>query len=165
MSYRISIILDNPSYAVGYILVPELLVVLLFLPIHLKTKPPKKTFNFIKAKADNSEADSQHRLGMIYFKGKKGVLEVFDEAAQWIQRAAKQGHTKAQDQLGLMYMTGSGVEKNLSEAYAWALLCAQAKQTNLKNLLSRKLSAEQKISGQNRAKELSANLPKKSFLN
>lgn len=46
------------------------------------------------------------------------------KAAKWYQRAAEQGHTNAQINLGALYATGSGVPKNRIMAYAWTYLAA-----------------------------------------
>lgn len=43
---------------------------------------------------------------------------------EWAPLAAK-GHAQAQFNLGVMYHTGKGVEKDLGEAYSWFLLAAE----------------------------------------
>ncbi len=40
-------------------------------------------------------------------------------AARWFRRAAEQGHPLAQYRLGLAYLTGSGVPRDVEEAYLW----------------------------------------------
>lgn len=65
-------------------------------------------------------------------------LEILTQALQWVHRAADRGDTEAQNTLGLMYLKGEGVKKDLSLAEQWfrqaaALGYAQA-QDNLKVL-------------------------------
>jgi hypothetical protein len=47
------------------------------------------------------------------------------EAARWYRRAAEQGHAGAQNNLGLLYEEGRGVEQDLSEAGRWYRLAAE----------------------------------------
>ena len=44
------------------------------------------------------------------------------EAIKWLLRAANNGHTKAQVNLGGMHFTGTGVARNLREAVMWVQL-------------------------------------------
>jgi TPR repeat protein len=53
-----------------------------------------------------------------------GVEQDFKEAVKWYQKAADQGHAKAQYNLGFMYGMGKGVEQNYVTAYAWASIAA-----------------------------------------
>ena len=46
----------------------------------------------------------------MYDKG-DGVLQNYVKAAEWFQKAAEQGHAKAQLSLGRMYITGRGVPR------------------------------------------------------
>ena len=43
----------------------------------------------------------------------------FAEAAQWFEKAAKQGHAEALDRLGLMNAEGRGVTKDEKAAVTW----------------------------------------------
>jgi TPR repeat protein len=43
----------------------------------------------------------------------------YQEAFQWFSKAAGQGHPDAQVNLGLMYVRGEGVTKNMDEAVKW----------------------------------------------
>jgi TPR repeat protein len=47
------------------------------------------------------------------------------EAAQWLERAAAQGHAASQFELAVLYCTGKGVEKNLAQAVGWYEKAAQ----------------------------------------
>ena len=46
----------------------------------------------------------------------------FEQAVHWWQKAAEQGHARAQFRLGEAYANGEGVEADLTEAYAWFIL-------------------------------------------
>ena len=46
------------------------------------------------------------------------------EAVKWFYLAAREGHAKAQFNLGFMYYNGLGVEQNRSEALKWYRLAA-----------------------------------------
>ena len=41
------------------------------------------------------------------------------EAAKWYRKAAEQGHSEAQYQLGECYYCGHGVDKDYNEAVKW----------------------------------------------
>jgi TPR repeat protein len=48
----------------------------------------------------------------------RGAQKSFQKAAQWYQKAAKQGHVQAQNNLAWLYEKGQGVEQSLVTAYA-----------------------------------------------
>ena len=54
----------------------------------------------------------------MYGKG-QGVRQDDATAVQWYHKAAEQGNTKAQYNLGLMYANGRGVRQNLVIAKEW----------------------------------------------
>ncbi len=45
--------------------------------------------------------------------------ELLDQAAKWIRKAATAGDREAQNTLGVMYLKGEGVKKNLTLAKKW----------------------------------------------
>lgn len=49
----------------------------------------------------------------------QGVAQNYQQAVQWYQKAANQGHAKAQGNLGYMYKNGLGVAQNLKQARYW----------------------------------------------
>ena len=51
------------------------------------------------------------------------------ESAIWFRKAAEQGHTTAQYQLGVKYTTGDGVERSSTEAFKWFRQAAERSQT------------------------------------
>ena len=46
------------------------------------------------------------------------------KAVKWFRRAAEQGYTSAQNNLGVMYDEGTGVPEDDVEAYAWFNIAA-----------------------------------------
>lgn len=57
--------------------------------------------------------------GMSYLTG-RGVRHSFSNAAQWLDQAAKQGHSRAQYQLSRLYLSGNGVDRDP----VWAMFLA-----------------------------------------
>ena len=47
------------------------------------------------------------------------------EAVKWFTAAAKQGYTQAQNNLGLCYLEGNGVDQNPGEAVKWLTTAAK----------------------------------------
>lgn len=54
----------------------------------------------------------------MYLTGRE-VGQRYRKAAEWLQKAAEQGHANAQYKLGEMYANGRGVYRNDSEALGW----------------------------------------------
>jgi TPR repeat protein len=54
----------------------------------------------------------------MYAQG-EGVVRHYEDAFKWFHKAAEQGHTLAQVNLGLMYVRGEGVAKDFEEAVKW----------------------------------------------
>jgi TPR repeat protein len=54
----------------------------------------------------------------MYFAG-RGVAKDYTQAAQWWQKAANQGHSRAQTHLALMLSQGLGLEKDANSAKRW----------------------------------------------
>jgi TPR repeat protein len=48
-----------------------------------------------------------------------GVPKDYEEALKWYKKAAEQGNSNAQYNLGFMYGTGTGVPKDYVLAYRW----------------------------------------------
>ena len=58
------------------------------------------------------------------------------EAVRWFQLAATQGHAGAQNNLGLMYADGRGVQADDAEAVRWFRLAAKQGHAGAQNILS-----------------------------
>ena len=48
-----------------------------------------------------------------------GIPENAEEAAFWYEKAAEQGHSKAQTNLANIYLSGKGVKQDYKLAYKW----------------------------------------------
>ena len=80
--------------------------------VHLatqQTKADQKPIEEIKAKAEAGDAESEVELGRRYDKG-EGVAKDPAEAVKWYRKAAEQNYAPAQNNLGLCYENGRGVE-------------------------------------------------------
>ena len=65
--------------------------------------------------AQNGYVEAQVELGRLYLLG-LGVLQNYQTAAEWFQKAVNQSDRLAKYQLGLLYATGNGVPKNYKKA-------------------------------------------------
>ena len=59
----------------------------------------------------------------MYYNG-LGVQQDYAEAAKWTRKAAEQGYTPAQADLGVLYWNGQGVQQDVVLAYMWLSLAA-----------------------------------------
>jgi hypothetical protein len=86
------------------------------------------------------------------------------EAVKWYSKAALQGNTEAQLNLGICYTLGEGVSKNYILAYKWMLLARVKSTKGISNLnyIEERLTPEQRAEGQRLATEWQAALTKES---
>ena len=75
--------------------------------------------NAIIEKAKTGNANAQKTLGSYYYLGSNGVEQSYSKAAYWLERAAEQGDSDAQCNIGVCYSEGKGVEKSYSKAAYW----------------------------------------------
>jgi len=73
--------------------------------------------------AEQGEAQAQFSLAMAYLNG-RGVLQNFQTAYQWFDKAARQNHAESQYRLGVMYRNGLAVGIDKTKAYVWFNLAA-----------------------------------------
>ena len=69
--------------------------------------------------AERGDALSQCSVARVLLMG---VAPDYQEAIKWYERAADQGYEGAQNDLGILYLTGRGVAKDLVQAYKWLQL-------------------------------------------
>ena len=69
--------------------------------------------------AEHGNPEKQNELGILYYKGDKGLPQDNNEAFKWFREGALQGDALSQRNLGLMYEQGRGVPQNLPEARKW----------------------------------------------
>lgn len=111
------------------------------------------TVRLYQEAANNGDADSQYKLGLLYLTG-NGALQDFAEAAKWLQLAAEQGYGPAQYELGLIYRNGYGLPTDHVQSYVWLNLAAAAgvqqamgaRDEVMRALSSKQLAQAQKIS-------------------
>ncbi len=78
-----------------------------------------KAHELLKKSAESGNADAQYQMGTLYRKG-QGVTKDNEKAAYWYGKAAKQGLTNAQDDLGNLYdESKEGLKKNADKAGTW----------------------------------------------
>ena len=76
----------------------------------------------------------------------EGASKDYAKAVYWYRKAAKQGDTDAQLNLGLKYAKGEGVPENKVKAYVWwSLAAAQGheKAKRNKGIVKKKMTREQ----------------------
>lgn len=61
----------------------------------------------------------QNHLGDDFYYGENEQKQSYSEAVKWYRKAAKQGHSQAQFNLGRCYESGKGVQQNDEEAAKW----------------------------------------------
>ena len=83
-----------------------------------------ESIQFLRAKAEQGDAEAQYSLGSAYYTG-SGVPESDVEAVKWFRRAAGQGHAEAQNKMGFMHYIGDGVQKDYVESANWHLRAAK----------------------------------------
>ena len=74
--------------------------------------------------ASQGNANAQYDLGRAYDEGALGLNSDAEEAYRWLIKAAKKGHIKAENTLGVFYAQGIYVEKNIEEAIKWYRIAA-----------------------------------------
>ena len=77
----------------------------------LPVEPPSAATQLLH-KAVNDEPDAQFELGSSFQKGAGGFSKNLTKAAEWLEKAANQGHKEAMFNLGLLYRSGEGVKQD-----------------------------------------------------
>jgi TPR repeat protein len=77
-----------------------------------------------RIRAEQGDAESQFRLGAMYFNG-MGVPKDYAEAFHWYRQSAEKGYAKAEHNLGEMYLEGKGVPQDYVEAERWCRKAAE----------------------------------------
>lgn len=92
----------------------------------------------MKKLAEQGDVEAQYQLGRYYdnVDGKSDKKDTV-EAVKWYSKAAEQGHVKAQNNLGVCYLYGEGIQKNLQEALNWFEKAAKAGNQKAKESASR----------------------------
>lgn len=78
------------------------------------------------------DRDAAHDLALVYEYGRHQVdIDIF-AAAEWLTKAATEGHIEAMAELGLCYELGCGVEQSDTDALDWYMKAANAGCVNSK---------------------------------
>lgn len=88
------------------------------------------TYNARKAKEETErkekeEAERKEKIkktfevGEDYYYGRNGKIQSYTDAEKFYRIAAEQGHEDAQNNLGMLYANGEGVQVNYTEAAKW----------------------------------------------
>jgi len=72
----------------------------------------------LRARANAEESSAMEELARRLLQG-VGVAKDDAQAADWYQKAAKQGYAPAQTNLGQFYAAGRGVPKDFAQALMW----------------------------------------------
>jgi S1-C subfamily serine protease len=102
------------------------------------------------------------------YAGGKGVAQDYAEAVRWFRKAAEQGDSQGQSNLGAMYSNGEGVARNYIEAYKWnSLAASQGDELARKNLQMEemRMTPEQVAEAQRLAREFRPQNPSDSDKN
>ncbi len=80
--------------------------------------------------AESGDPVAQTYVGEIYIKSPPGKPR-YDLAAKWFERAAKQGHKRAQLNLGYLYEHGFGVPTDMDKAADWYGIASEQESKNI----------------------------------
>lgn len=106
--------------------------------------------------ATNGNRIAMHDIALYYAEGRGGVDVNIQQAAGWFEKAAQRGVVDSQYNLGVLYESGQGLPKNLTEAYVWYSIAAgQGDQFARKHIdvLKQQISASDLQRADNRAAE------------
>jgi len=75
----------------------------------------------IRMHAESGDANAQYDLAWMYDTGGDDQILAKDvrKAAEWYEKAAVQGHAKAQTGLGLLYVSGQGIPQDYVKGVDW----------------------------------------------
>ena len=79
----------------------------------------REALRLIQQAAGAGSPEGEHRLALIYALGLAGVPRDDAKAAALFEKAAAAGHTRAQINLGILYLAGRGVPRDVVLARSW----------------------------------------------
>jgi hypothetical protein len=93
----------------------------------------EKEIDDVRRQAAAGDRDAQWQLGNML---RKGVAMKADpaQAAQWLLKAANQGHVQAETDVGVMYANAEGLPRDFSAALAWLEKAVAQGDANAKRL-------------------------------
>ena len=84
----------------------------------------RKSFNRMLKAAQGGYVLAQYIAAVSFLNKDSGVEKDLKKAARWMLRAAEQGYSEAQYQLGDMYSRGAGVQQDFQKAFEWTFKAA-----------------------------------------
>jgi hypothetical protein len=79
----------------------------------------REALPLLQRAADAGSAEGAHRLGLLYAEGAEGIPRNDAKALELFEKAAADGHRRAQINAGTMYFRGQGTQRDLIKARAW----------------------------------------------
>lgn len=80
--------------------------------------PSTNTVEMYIEAAEGGEYLAQYYLGKMYRDGDR-VLQDYEKAAKWFEKASRKGYADAQFSLGVLYGKGLGVPRNYEKMLTW----------------------------------------------
>jgi len=74
--------------------------------------------------ARNGNRIAMHDLALYYAEGRGGVTADLPTAAKWFEKAAERGVVDSQFNLGVLFESGQGLPKNVTDAFVWYSIAA-----------------------------------------
>ena len=74
--------------------------------------------------ARNGNRIAMHDLALYYAEGRGGVEADLPTAANWFEKAAERGVVDSQFNLGVLFESGQGIPKNMTDAFVWYSIAA-----------------------------------------
>lgn len=74
--------------------------------------------------ARNGNRIAMHDLALYYAEGRGGVEADLPTAANWFEKAAERGVVDSQFNLGVLFESGQGLPKNVTDAFVWYSIAA-----------------------------------------
>jgi hypothetical protein len=99
-------------------------VILLIVVLHDDKKNKRKIEETIRD-AELGLPEALYEIGYKYDKGDRYLQRDLAKALAYYQSAAEKGYVRAQLELGLRYLFGTGVQKDVIKAYFWLFIAAQ----------------------------------------
>ena len=74
--------------------------------------------------ARNGNRIAMHDLALYYAEGRGGVSAELPTAAKWFEKAAERGVVDSQFNLGVLFESGQGLPKSMTDAFVWYSIAA-----------------------------------------
>jgi TPR repeat protein len=100
----------------------------------------REGLRLIQHAADAGSPEGAHRLALVYALGLAGTPRDDAKAAALFEKAAAAGHTRAQINLGILYLAGRGVPRDVVMARSWLEKAAASDDTQALYTLGRAMS-------------------------